>query len=49
MRKAGGDSSRGAPKAAVERVIRAGDWYVGGDTDWHKELLQTGDVIEFPV
>ena len=49
MRKAVGDSSRGAPKAAVERVIRAGDWYVGGDTDWHKELLQTGDVIEFPV
>ena len=38
-------------KTAVggQRVLRAGDWYVGGDTDWHKELLQTGDVIEFPV
>ena len=50
MRKSGGDSSR-APKVAVssQRVLRAGDWYVGGESAWHAELLQIGDVIEFPV
>ena len=36
----------GGPK---QRVLRAGEWYVGGQSPWHSELLQTGDIIEFPV
>ena len=38
-------------KVAVgaQRVMRAGDWYVAEEHDWHQDLLQTGDVIEFPV
>ena len=39
----------GKVAVGAQRVLRADDWYVGGDTDWHQELLQTADVIEFPV
>ena len=56
MRKSGGDSSRATypakerrVAAGTQRVLRAGDWYVGGESNWHAELLQIGDVIEFPV
>ena len=47
---AGDQRRRSDPKiGAPQRVLRAGDWYVGGESDWHAELLQIGDVIEFPV
>ena len=32
-----------------QRVLAAGEWYIGGDSAWHPDLLQVGDIIEFPV
>ena len=36
-------------KGQRQRVLKAGEWYVAGESAWHPELLQTGDIIEFPV
>ena len=47
----GDDRRRVDQKAAIlpQRVFKAGDWYIIGDSSWHSELLQVDDVIEFPV
>ena len=52
MRRGQGDDRRRVDqKTAIlpQRVLKAGDWYIGGDSSWHPELLQLDDVIEFPV
>ena len=28
-----------------QRVLAAGEWYIGGDSAWHPDLLQVGDII----